>query len=291
MRSLLFVPGDSEKKLAKSLGSGADVLILDLEDSVVAANKPAARRISRDFLAAKPGGPRLFVRVNPLASGMILDDLAATVGAAPDGIVLPKAAGGDDMRRLDHYLSALEVREGVAPGSIATLPIASETAAAMFTFQSYAGSSARLCGIMWGCEDLAADVGAAENRASDGAYLEPFRLARSLCLFAAAAAGVAAIDTVFTDFRDDSGLAREAREAERTGFTAKAAIHPAQIAAINRTFTPDAAAIAWARKVVAAFAADPASGVIGLEGKMLDRPHLRAAERVLARAASEAAQR
>ena len=288
MRSLLFVPGDSEKKLAKSVGSGADVLIVDLEDSVVAGNKAAARRITRDFLAAKPAGPKLFVRVNPLASGMTLDDLAAIVGAAPAGIVVPKAAGGDDIRRLDHYLSALEVREGVAPGSIATLPIASETATAMFTFQSYAGSSARLCGIMWGCEDLAADVGAAENRTAEGAYLEPFRLARSLCLFAAAAAGVAAIDTVFTDFRDDAGLAREAREAERTGFTAKAAIHPAQIAAINRAFTPDEAAIAWARRVVAAFAADPQAGVIGLDGKMLDRPHLRAAERVLARAPSAA---
>jgi citrate lyase subunit beta / citryl-CoA lyase len=291
MRSLLFVPGDSEKKLAKSLGSGADVLILDLEDSVVAVNKAAARRITRDVLAAKPGGPKLFVRVNPLASGMILDDLAAIVGAAPDGVVLPKAAGGDDMRRLDDYLAALEVREGVAQGSIATLPIASETAAAMFTFQSYAGSSARLCGIMWGCEDLAADVGAAENRAADGAYLEPFRLARSLCVFAAAAAGVAAIDTVFTDFRDEAGLAREAREAERCGFAAKAAIHPAQIAAINHAFTPDEVAIAWARKVVAAFAAAPEAGVIGIDGKMLDRPHLRAAERVLARAMPEAAPR
>jgi citrate lyase subunit beta/citryl-CoA lyase len=288
MRSLLFVPGDSEKKLAKSLGSDADVLIVDLEDSVVAGNKAVARRITHDFLAAKPAGPKLFVRVNPLASGMILDDLAAIVGAAPAGIVVPKAAGGDDMRRLDHYLSALEVREGVAPSSIATLPIASETATAMFTFQSYAGSSARLCGIMWGCEDLAADVGAAENRTAEGAYLEPFRLARSLCLFAAAAAGVAAIDTVFTDFRDDAGLARESREAERTGFTAKAAIHPAQIAAINRAFTPDEAAIAWARRVVAAFAADPQAGVIGLDGKMLDRPHLRVAERVLARALSAA---
>jgi citrate lyase subunit beta/citryl-CoA lyase len=288
MRSLLFVPGDSEKKLAKSLGSGADVLIADLEDSVVAANKPVARRITRDFLAARSAGPKLFVRVNPLASGMILDDLAAIVGAAPDGIVLPKAAGGDDMRKLDHYLAALEVREGVAPGSIATLPIASETAAAMFTFQSYAGSSARLCGIMWGCEDLAADVGAAENRTADGAYLEPFRLARSLCLYGAAAAGIAAIDTVFTDFRDEAGLTREAREAERTGFTAKAAIHPAQIATINRAFTPDEAAVAWARKVVAAFAADPEAGVVGLDGKMLDRPHLRAAERVLARALSAA---
>jgi citrate lyase subunit beta/citryl-CoA lyase len=158
----------------------------------------------------------------------------------------------------------------------------------MFTFQSYSGSSARLCGIMWGCEDLAADVGAAENRTPDGTYLEPFRLARSLCLFGAAAAGVAAIDTVFTDFRDEAGLAREARDAERSGFTAKAAIHPGQIAVINRAFTPDAEAVAWAHKVVAAFAANPEAGVIGLDGKMLDRPHLRAAERVLARVAPSA---
>src|SRR5260221_13297766 len=169
---------------------------------------------------------------------MILDDLAAVVGARPHGIVLPKAAGGEDMRKLDHYLSALEARDGVEPGSIAILPIAPETAAAMFTFASYAGSSARLCGIMWGCEDLAADVGAAANRTPAGDYLEPFRLARSLCLFAAAAAGVAAVDTVFTDFRDEAGLARDARDAERSGFTAKAAIHPAQVAAINRAFTP-----------------------------------------------------
>jgi citrate lyase subunit beta/citryl-CoA lyase len=285
MRSLLFVPGDSEKKLAKALGSEADVLIVDLEDSVVAERKAAARRVTREFLAASSGGPERFVRVNPLASGLILDDLAAIVGARPDGVVLPKAAGGEDVRRLDHYLAALEAREGVAQGSIAILPIASETAAAMFALASYAGSSARLCGIMWGCEDLAADVGAAGNRTPEGDYLEPFRLARSLCLFGAAAARVAAIDTVFTDFRDDVGLAREARDAERSGFAAKAAIHPAQIAAINHAFTPGEDAVAWARKIVAAFAANPDSGVIGLDGRMLDRPHLRAAERVLARAA------
>jgi citrate lyase subunit beta/citryl-CoA lyase len=291
VRSLLFVPGDSEKKLAKSLGSKADVLILDLEDSVAAERKAEARRITRDFIRAASGGPLLFVRVNPLASGMILDDLAAVVGARPDGIVLPKAGGGDDMRTLDHYLSAFEARDGVGQGTIAILPIASETAAAMFTLASYAGSSARLCAIMWGCEDLAADVGAAENRAPGGDYLEPFRLARSLCLFGAAAAGVAAIDTVFTDFRDEAGLEREARAAERCGFTAKAAIHPGQVAAINRAFTPDDAAVAWARKVVDAFAAAPDAGVIGVDGKMLDRPHLRAARRVLERAGATAMQR
>lgn len=284
MRSLLFVPGDSEKKLAKSLGSGADVLIADLEDSVVPDRKEEARRITRDFLAARRGGAKLFVRVNPLASGMILSDLAAIAGGRPDGIVLPKAEGSGDIGTVDHYLAALEAREGVPPGAIAILPIVTETAAAMFALGSYAGSSARLCGMMWGCEDLAAAVGAAENRGTDGSYAQPFELARSLCLFAAAAAGVAAIDTVFTDFRDDAGLEREARAAERCGFTAKAAIHPNQVATINRAFTPDEAAIAWARKVVDAFAANPAAGVVGLEGKMLDRPHLRAARRVLERA-------
>ncbi len=285
MRSLLFVPGDSEKKLAKSLGSGADILILDLEDSIAPGRKDAARRITRGFLDAQAERRRqLFVRVNPLASGLVLADLAAIVGGRPDGIVLPKAEGGESVKTLAHYLSALEAREGVAAGSIRILPIASETAAAVFAFESYAGSSARLCGLMWGCEDLAAAVGATENRRPDGSYPPPFELARSLCLFAAAAAGVEAIDTVFPDFRDGDGLEREARAAERIGFTGKAAIHPGQVEAINRIFTPDAAAIAHAKRVVAAFAAAPEAGVVGLEGKMLDRPHLVAAERVLRRA-------
>jgi citrate lyase subunit beta/citryl-CoA lyase len=284
MRSLLFVPGDSEKKLAKSLGSGADALILDLEDSVVAERKPEARKISRDFLGNRSGSAKLFVRVNPLSSGMILDDLAAIVGGRPDGIVLPKSEGGDDIRKVDHDLAALEASEGLPVGGIAILPIVTETAAAMFALGTYAGSSARLCGMTWGCEDLAAAVGAAENRRPDNSYLPPFELARSLCLFGASAAGVAAIDTVFTDFRDDAGLDRESRAAERVGFTGKVAIHPAQIATINRAFTPNAAAVSWARKVVDAFAANPSAGTVGLEGKMLDRPHLRAAQRVLERA-------
>jgi citrate lyase subunit beta/citryl-CoA lyase len=287
MRSLLFVPGDDPKKLGKGLGSGADVLILDLEDSVAASRKEAARTTTRDFVAdaanRNPGGPRLFVRINPAESGLMLGDLAATVGARPDGIVLPKAAGGEDARRLDHHLEALEARDGLPVGAIRILPIASESAAAMFTFASYAGSSARLCGLMWGCEDLAADVGAAANRGDDGEVLEPFRLARSLCLFGATAAGVAAIDTVFTDFRDLAGLEAEARQAARIGFTAKAAIHPAQIPAINAAFTPDAAAIRHAEEIVAAFAAAPGAGVVGLDGKMIDRPHLLAAQRLLAR--------
>jgi citrate lyase subunit beta/citryl-CoA lyase len=292
MRSLLFVPGDSEKKLEKSLGSGADVVILDLEDSVVPARKDEARRISRAFLAGqRRRSAKLFVRVNPLASGFILADLAAIVGGAPDGIVLPKAEGSGDVRTLACYLEALEVREGLPQGGIQILPIVTETAAALFAFASYVGSSPRLCGLMWGCEDLAAAVGAAQNRNPDGTYPAPFELARSLCLMGASAAGVEPIDTVFTDFRDVAGLECDARAGERLGFTGKAAIHPGQIETINRTFTPDDAAIDWARKVVAAFAAQPEAGVIGLDGKMLDRPHLKSAERVLARAAAAQADR
>jgi citrate lyase subunit beta/citryl-CoA lyase len=286
MRSLLFVPGDDEKKLGKALASGADGIILDLEDSVAAERKSAARGATRAFLVQnrEHRGPKRFVRVNPLASGLALADLAAIVGARPDGIVLPKAAGADEIRALDHYLAALEVREDAPAGAIAILPIAPETAAAMFSFASYAGASARLCGIMWGCEDLAADVGALANRGPDGAHLEPFRLARSLCLFGAAAAGVIAIDTVFTDFRDDAGLEREARAAALCGFAAKAAIHPGQIATINAAFTPDDAAVAWARQVIAAFDDKPDAGVVGIDGKMIDRPHLRTAQRILDRA-------
>jgi citrate lyase subunit beta/citryl-CoA lyase len=283
VRSMLFVPGDSDKKLAKGLESGADALIIDLEDSVAVNRKPEARKVTRAFLAANRSGPKLFVRINPLATPYALDDLAAVTGGAPTGIVLPKCTSGADLVAVNHYLSALEAREGLQPAKIQILPIVTETAGAMFTLGSYVEVQARLCGMMWGCEDLAADVGASENRAANKQYLPPFELARSLCLFAATAAGVAAIDTVFTDYRDMEELERESRAAERVGFTAKAAIHPAQIDIINKAFTPNDAAVNWARKVVAAFAASPEVGVVGVEGKMLDRPHLRAAERVLAR--------
>lgn len=288
MRSMLFVPGDSEKKLAKGVESGADAIIADLEDSVAADRKPEARRITLEYLKARSGKQLRFVRINPLSTPYAIDDLAAIVAGAPDGIVLPKCASADDLRAVDHYLLALEAREGLKPGGIRILPIVTEVAGAMFTLGGYAGVTSRLCGMMWGCEDLAADVGATVNRNPDKTYLPPFELARSLCLYAAAAAGVAAIDTVFTDFRDMAGLERESQAAERVGFTAKAAIHPAQIEIINRTFTPDAQAVAWARKVVAAFAVSPGVGVVGIDGKMLDRPHLRAAERVLARAGASA---
>lgn len=284
MRSMLFVPGDSDKKLSKGLESGADALIIDLEDSVAPNRKKDARKITRAFLAGERGGPKLFVRINPLASSYAVDDLAAVTGGAPNGIVLPKCTSASDIVAVNHYLSALEAREGLQPSSVQILPIVTETAGAMFTLGSYVEAGNRLCGMMWGCEDLAADVGASDNRSENQQYLAPFELARSLCLFAAAAAGVPAIDTVFTDFKDMAGLERESRAGEKVGFTAKAAIHPAQIDIINIAFTPNEAAITWARKVVAAFKASAQLGVIGIDGKMLDRPHLRAAKRVLARA-------
>lgn len=279
MRSLLFVPADSERKLAKATTSGADVLLLDLEDSVALPRKAAARAMARDFLKSRPEGTRFFVRINPLSSGLAPDDLDAILAGGPDGIMLPKAAGADDIRLLSAML-----QERGASETVRILPIVTETARAMFGLHTYAGSSSRLVALMWGAEDLAADIGAVANKRADGAYEAPFALARSLCLFAAAAAGLPAIDTVYTDFRDLAGLEREAKEAARLGFSGKAAIHPDQVAVINRVFTPDAETVGWARKVVAAFAAAPDSGVVGLDGAMLDRPHLLAAQRILSRA-------
>jgi citrate lyase subunit beta / citryl-CoA lyase len=284
MRSLLFVPGDSDRKLAKSLGSAADILLLDLEDSVAAGRKEAARAIACDFLKSRPAGRRAYVRINPLTTPLALPDLEAVIPGRPDGIMLPKAAGGDEVRTLDRALAGLEARNGLAAGKTAILPIATETAQAMFTLGTYGGSSRRLAGLMWGAEDLAADIGALGNRRADATYEAPFALARSLCLFAAAAAGVAAVDTVYADFRDQAGFERECVEGARIGFSAKAAIHPDQVEIINRVFTPSAEAVAHARRIVDAFAAAPEAGVVSLDGQMVDRPHLIAAQRVLARA-------
>jgi citrate lyase subunit beta / citryl-CoA lyase len=280
VRSLLFVPADSERKLARGPESEADALILDLEDSVVLANRPAARRLGRAFLdASGSAGFRRWVRINPLASGAALDDLAAIVPGKPDGILLPKCVP-DDLRTLDHYLSAFETAGALPPGRIRVIAIATETPAAMFALGNYARVSPRLEGITWGAEDLAACIGG-NNRRLDGAYDDVYRLARSLCLLAAAAAGVTPIDTIFTDFKDEAGLADECAAARRSGFTAKMAIHPAQIPVINRTFTVSDDELAWARKVVSLFAANPDSGTIALDGKMLDRPHLTLARRLL----------
>ncbi|WP_333903269.1 CoA ester lyase [Achromobacter insolitus] len=283
MRSLLFVPGDSERKLAKAPASGADALVLDLEDSVDAARLPQARGMVREYLQARPqSGPALWVRVNPLDSGLALDDLAAVVRAAPDGILLPKCEGRADIVTLDHYLRALEAREGLPIGGIGIIPVATETPAAMFNLGSYVDCSARLRGLTWGAEDLAAAVGAISNREEDGEYEFSYRLARSLCLLGAQAAGVIPIDTICANFRDAEGLRRDAKRARRAGFLGKIAIHPDQIAIINEAFTPSSDEIAKARRIVAAFHQSPGVGTLQLDGEMLDRPHLKQALRVLA---------
>ncbi|HEY1259135.1 MAG TPA: CoA ester lyase [Stellaceae bacterium] len=280
MRSFLFVPADSERKLARAPESGADALILDLEDSVVPQNRPLARAQARAFLESTGAAAfRRWVRINPLAGDAALDDLAAVAPVRPDGILLPKCVP-EDLRRLDHYLDAFEAAAALPRGAIQIIAIATETPTALFALGGYAGVSARLAGITWGAEDLAASIGG-NNRRLDGSYDDIYLLARSLCLAAAAAAGVAPIDTIYTDFRDAEGLASECAAARRSGFTGKMAIHPAQIAAINTAFSVAEAERAWARKVVELFAANPDAGTIALDGKMLDRPHLTLARRLL----------
>ncbi|HXP05422.1 MAG TPA: CoA ester lyase [Stellaceae bacterium] len=280
IRSFLFVPADSERKLAKGLESGADALILDLEDSVAAANRPIARRQAREFLVANNSNKVVrYVRINPLASGLALDDLAAIVAGKPDGILLPKCTP-EDVRTVDHYLSAFEAAAGNEVGVIRIVAIATETAEAVFALGNYAGSSPRLEAITWGAEDLSACIGG-NNRTIDGAYDGPYLLARSLCLLAASAAGVAALDTIYTDFRDTDGLKAEAVAARRSGFTGKMAIHPAQLAAINEVFSTSAEERQWAEAVIAAFVANPGAGTLALGGKMIDKPHLVLARRLL----------
>jgi citrate lyase subunit beta / citryl-CoA lyase len=285
MRSLLFVPADSERKLAHGATSEADALILDLEDSVTPANRPAARIRARAFLGSTESAVfRRYVRINALASGMALDDLAAVVPGKPDGILLPKCVP-EDLRTLDHYLCAFEAASSLPRGAVRVIAIATETPTAMFALAGhplggYAGASPRLEGITWGAEDLAASLGAA-NRRLDGTYDDVYRLARSLCLLAAAAAEVGPIDTIYTDFRDEAGLAAECAAARRSGFTAKMAIHPAQIPVINKAFSASEDELAWARKVVAVFAENPDAGTVALDGKMVDKPHLTLARRLL----------
>jgi citrate lyase subunit beta/citryl-CoA lyase len=287
MRSLLFVPGDSPKKLDKGLGSGADALILDLEDSVAPDRKAEARKLTLAFLkeaGAQANRPRLIVRVNALATGLTDDDLDGVVAGKPDAILLPKAEGGASVVHLDAKLTAREAIYGIEDGLIDILALTTETAKALFLAGTYANVSKRLTALTWGAEDLSAELGGETNRAADGSWLDPYRLARSLCLAAASDAQVQAIDTVYVDFRNDEGLRREAEEARRDGFTAKLAIHPGQVAAINDVFTPSTEAIAHARAVIAAFAAQPGAGVVGIGGVMYDQPHLKRAERLLARA-------
>ncbi|MCB8822690.1 HpcH/HpaI aldolase/citrate lyase family protein [Microvirga rosea] len=287
MRSLLFVPGDSRKKLEKALLSGADALLIDLEDSVALDAKAEARATTASFLTeakGQPAGPRLYVRVNGLTSGLIDDDLDGVMRAGPHGVVLPKAVGGVDAAHLGAKLAVREAEFGLDDGGTRILAIATENALGVFALGTFAGASHRLAGLAWGGEDLSADIGAEGNRGENGLYTDPYRLVRSLTLLGAAAAGVDAVDAVYTNFRDLEGLAAECREARRDGFVAKMAIHPAQVPVINEAFTPSQEAVARAEAVIAAFQASPGAGVVGVAGEMLDRPHLVRAERLLTRA-------
>ena len=287
MRSLLFVPGDSPRKLEKAFASKADVLLIDLEDSVAPGAKAEARAVTLGFLeeaVAETVRPRLFVRVNALDTGLIDADLDGVMAARPDGIMLPKSRSGSDVTHLDVKIAVREATFDLPDGGTRILIVATETASSLFEMGTYRGASRRLAGMAWGGEDLAADIGASRNRDDDGRYRDPYRLARSLCLLGAVAAGATPIDSVYTNFRDETGLRAEAMLAMEDGFTAKMAIHPAQVAVINEVFTPNPAAIARARAIIAAFAEAGDAGVVGLDGEMLDRPHLKQAEKILDRA-------
>jgi citrate lyase subunit beta / citryl-CoA lyase len=286
MRSLLFVPADSPKKLDKGMTSGADALIIDLEDSVALDQKARARDSAAAYLKEVCGAasrPYLVVRVNSLSTGLTDADLDAIAPVRPDAIMLPKAEGGASVAHVDAKLAVREAQSGLPEGHIKVIPIATETAASLFVAGAFSGASARLGGLTWGAEDLSADLGAETNRDAEGVLLDPYRLARTLCLVAAAAAHVPAIDSVYADFRDTEGFRRDCAAGRRDGFSAKMAIHPTQVPIINLAFTPTPQAIAHAQEIVDAFAANPGAGTIGIRGVMTDQPHLRRAQRVLAR--------
>jgi len=287
MRSWLFAPGDSEKKIGKAIGGPADIALLDLEDSVSPQNKSAARAMVREQIAASDNRQRLWVRINPVSTSDCIVDLVAVIPAQPGGVFLPKAEGAADITRLHHYLSALEAANGIPQGHTLIAALVTETAAAMFHTGDYAGDypgKARLLAMSWGAEDLSSALGAREQRGPDGGYAHTYELARSLCLIGASAAGVAAIETVQPEFRDLVALERRAKSVRAQGFRGMLAIHPAQVDPINTAFTPSAEELAHARSVVQAFADHPGAGVIALEGAMLDRPHLVLAQRLLAEA-------
>lgn len=283
LRSLLFVPGDSEHKFEKARHSGADGLILDLEDAVAPSRKAEARSLVGRFVVDKmPRNWSCWARVNPFDTAMTLDDLTAVVGRGLAGIVLPKANGAQDVARLAHYLDALELKAGIEEGQVKILVVATETPQAMFNLSTYAPSHPRLAALTWGAEDLAAAVGATANKEADGEWTAPYQVARSMCLFASAAADVLAIDTLYADFRDLEGLATSCRRSRRDGFVGRIAIHPDQVETINRCFSPSDEDVAHARRLVQAFADRPDAGTVGIDGKMYDIPHLKQARRVLA---------
>lgn len=281
MRSWLFAPGDSEKKMAKAAGGAADVVIFDLEDAVAPENKPAARGLVRDYLEAHPDQrERIFVRVNPLDGPYTLHDLAAVMPGRPGGIMLPKAYGRQDVEALDKYLSALEAANDIELGATPVIVLVTEVAESMFHAGDFKGAP-RLVAMTWGAEDLADSIGAQSNRNPDGSFAFTYELARSLALLGASAAGVPAIETIQADFRDTEGLKARAEGVRRAGFKGMLAIHPAQVEVINEAFTPSAEEIAEAEEIVALFEANPGAGTIGWKGGMLDRPHLSRARQLL----------
>ncbi|NNC78279.1 MAG: CoA ester lyase [Woeseiaceae bacterium] len=279
IRSFLFVPADSERKVQKAAGAGADALIYDLEDSVQAANRVEARKIAASATSERADA---WVRINPLDSEDADLDLEAIVPAAPVGIILPKPESAADIVDLSARLDELETSHGVESGVIQIIALCTERPEALFSLGGYVDASERLAGLSWGAEDLSAEVGAIDNRDESGEWLPPYQLARSLCLFAAAAAGVPAYDTVFTDFRNDAGLLKYAANARRDGFSGMLAIHPAQVAVIHDAFRPSRDDIERAQRIVGLFEDNPGVGTHGLDGKMIDRPHYLQAQKTLA---------
>lgn len=277
LRSLLFVPGDRPERFAKAAASGADAIILDLEDSVSPERKEPARGAIADYLAGTRAVVTM-VRVNPLDGHMTTADIAAIIDARPDAIMLPKAEGAPSIAQLDTILRSASAADASLP---AILPIATETPSAIFTLGSYREVKERLVGLTWGAEDLPAAIGASTSREPDGSYTDPYQVARALTLFAAHAAGVAAIDTVYPAISDEAGLIAYARRARRDGFTGMMAIHPSQVGPINAAFTPSAEEVARAHAIVDAFAANPGVGVLQVDGKMVDAPHLKQAHHIL----------
>jgi citrate lyase subunit beta/citryl-CoA lyase len=284
MRSLLFVPADGGGKLDKAMASGADGVIIDLEDSIAPERKEAARKLAHDFLKSAKGkkGPRLLVRINGLDTGMTDADLDAIVPGAPDAILFPKAEGGATVTHVDAKLTAREAIAGLPEGTIKILAQTVESAAGLFTAGTYRNCSPRLIGMTWGPEDLSSELGAEANREADGTLTEPYRIARAMCLYGAAAAKVPAIETIHVDFRNPDVVRKDTEIARRDGFSGRLAIHPAQIPVINEVFSPSAAQIEKAKTIVAAFAAKPGAGTVGIDGKMYDRPHLARAQALLA---------
>ena len=283
LRSLLFVPGDSERKFARASDCEADALILDLEDSVAPSEKNHARAAVAGLIGPDAGRAWTFiVRVNALDTGLTLDDLAAVVKPGLDALLIPKVNGAADLERIGWYLDAIEAKAGMASGSVKLAIVATETPKAMFALGSYAPAHPRLIALTWGAEDLSAALGATDNKEPDGSWTFPYQLARARCLFAASAAEVLAVDTIYADFRDSEGLERDCRRSRRDGFVGRLAIHPDQVATINRCYAPSEAEVAHARKIVAAFESNPGAGALAMDGKMVDLPHLKAARKILA---------